>query len=147
MFRLSKLADYATLVMAYIARGDHDVYTTLGITEQLPLTAPTVSKILKTLRRAGLLVSYQGAHGGYRLAHPAKEITIAQVVDAIEGTTGVTECISTPGLCKLEGECLVQAHWQRIDDRIRATLDDYTLADMTRPQSSKREEGLPTSLS
>jgi len=147
MFRLSKLADYATLVMTYIARGDHEVYTAVRITDQLPLTAPTVSKILKTLRRAGLLVSYQGAQGGYRLAHPAREITIAQVVDAIEGTAGVTECISTPGLCRLEGECLVQAHWQRIDDRIRATLDDFTLADMAGPQNRNSDEGPSITLS
>lgn len=142
MFRLSKLADYATLVMTCIARGEHQVYTAVRIAEQLPLAAPTVSKILKTLRRAGLLVSYQGAHGGYRLAHPAREITIAQVVDAIEGSTGVTECISSPGLCRLEGDCLVQTHWQRIDDQIRATLDGYTLADMAAPpDAASRGEG------
>lgn len=96
---------------------------------------PTVRKVLKTLVRAGIVCSVRGTHGGYALARPAGEISVAEVVIAVEGPIAVTECASeaTAGACDLEGRCNVQGPWQRISAAIRDALVKLTLAEMATP--------------
>lgn len=96
---------------------------------------PTVRKVLKTLAHAGIVGSVRGTHGGYVLARPAADITVADVVIAVEGPIAVTECASeaTAGACDLEGRCNVQGPWQRISAAIRDALAGLTLADMAAP--------------
>lgn len=96
---------------------------------------PTVRKVLKTLAHAGIVDSVRGTHGGYALARPAADISVADVVIAVEGPIAVTECASeaTAGACDLEGRCSVQGPWQRISAAIRDALDKLTLADMATP--------------
>jgi FeS assembly SUF system regulator len=96
---------------------------------------PTVRKVLKTLAHAGIVDSVRGTHGGYALARPAADISVADVVIAVEGPIAVTECASeaTAGACDLEGRCNVQGPWQRISAAIRDALDKLTLADMATP--------------
>lgn len=96
---------------------------------------PTVRKVLKTLVRAGLVCSVRGTHGGYALARPAGEISVAEVVIAVEGPIAVTECASeaTAGACDLEGRCNVQGPWQRISAAIRDALVNLSLAEMATP--------------
>jgi FeS assembly SUF system regulator len=99
---------------------------------------PTVRKVLKTLAHAGIVSSVRGTHGGYALARPAADITVAEVVIAVEGPIAVTECASeaTAGACDLEGRCNVQGPWQRISAAIRDALDKLTLAEMAIPVAS-----------
>jgi FeS assembly SUF system regulator len=99
---------------------------------------PTVRKVLKTLAHAGIVGSLRGIHGGYALARPAADITVADVVIAVEGPIAVTECASeaTAGACDLEGRCNVQVPWQRISAAIRDALEELTLADMAAPAAA-----------
>ena len=96
---------------------------------------PTVRKVLKTLVRAGIVCSVRGTHGGYALARPAGDISVAEVVIAVEGPIAVTECASeaTAGACDLEGRCSVQGPWQRISAAIRDALVQLSLAEMATP--------------
>lgn len=96
---------------------------------------PTVRKVLKTLVRAGIVCSVRGTHGGYALARPAGDISVAEVVIAVEGPIAVTECASeaTAGACDLEGRCNVQGPWQRISAAIRDALVQLSLAEMAIP--------------
>jgi FeS assembly SUF system regulator len=104
---------------------------------------PTVRKVLKTLAHAGIVGSLRGTHGGYALARPAADITVADVVIAVEGPIAVTECASeaTAGACDLEGRCNVQGPWQRISAAIRDALAGLTLADMAAPPATDATPG------
>lgn len=133
MLRLSKLTDYGTVIMTCMARSPDELYTAREITEQVHVALPTVSKILKLLTQEALLISYRGANGGYRLARPPQEISVARIINALEGPIGLTECSSSPGLCHQETSCLVRPNWRRINSAILATLERITLAEMAQP--------------
>ena len=95
---------------------------------------PTVSKILKALARSSLLISHRGITGGYSLARAPEQISIAEVIGALEGPLALTECSSSaPGLCDLEAVCPVRSNWRRINDVVRGALAQLSLADMSRP--------------
>lgn len=130
MLRLSKLTDYGTVIMTHMAREPARVYSAAEVAGAIGVSVATASKILKTLARKGLLQSLRGAHGGYLLARPPAEISIAQVIDALEGPLGVTECSVGTGLCMQEGSCAVRGNWQRINQVIHRTLSNLTLEDM-----------------
>ena len=135
MLRMSKLADYGAIVMTYIAQQPERLLSAGDIAEAVRLELPTVSKLLKQLTHAGLLASRRGVAGGYRLARPAEAISVADILDAIEGRPmGLTECSSTPGLCTRELHCAVRANWQRISGAIRHILAEVTLAELAAPE-------------
>lgn len=138
MLRMSKLTDYGTLVLAQLASGDSQLSTSGAVAEATRLAPPTVSKVLKLLTHAGLVVSVRGAQGGYSLARPAETITAAEILDALEGPVALTECSSVGGCCDLESHCRVGAAWQKINHSIRKALESVTLADLQR-----RPEPLP----
>ena len=133
MLRLSKLTDYGTVIMAYMARQEERVLAAPELAVAIGVATPTASKILKLLARGGLLRSVRGATEGYMLSRPASEISIAQVIDAMEGPIGVTECSVISGLCAQEGSCSIRANWQRINRVIRDALDQMTLAELAQP--------------
>jgi FeS assembly SUF system regulator len=136
MLRLSKLTDYGTLAMAHIAHEPQRIHAAAELAAAMGVAAPTASKILKTLARAKLLESVRGAKGGYMLSRPAGEISIAELVDALEGPVALTECsVTAGGLCAIEGSCAVRANWQRINQVIRDALGQMTLADLAQPAS------------
>ena len=133
MLRLSKLTDYGTVIMTHMARAPERTYSAAELAAAIGVAAPTASKILKTLARGELLTSLRGARGGYMLSRPPGEISIARIIEAMEGPIGVTECSATAGLCLQEGCCSVRENWQRINQVIRHALDHMSLAEMTRP--------------
>ena len=133
MLRLSKLTDYATVVMTRLAQAPGDVHSAQSLADRTLVEVPTVSKVLKKLARAGLVVSQRGAQGGYRLARPAQEITVAEIIAALEGPLGMTECSIHEGLCSQEPVCSVRRNWRKISRAIVAALDEVTLADMAEP--------------
>lgn len=133
MLRLSKLTDYGTVIMTHMARQPARVYSAAEVATAIGVTVATASKILKTLARENLLQSLRGAHGGYLLSRPPDEISIAEVIDAMEGPVGITECSATVGLCAQEGSCSLRGNWQRVNQVIRRVLSDLTLADMAQP--------------
>ena len=133
MLRLSKLTDYGTVIMTHMARQPARVYSAAEVATAIGVTVPTAGKILKTLARENLLQSLRGAHGGYLLSRPPDQISIAQVIDALEGPVGVTECSAALGLCSQESSCSLRANWQRVNQVIRHVLSELTLADMAQP--------------
>jgi len=130
MLRISKLADYATLIMSHLAQDAARLSSASLLAKALGLSLPVVSKILKILCQAGLLTSARGVDGGYRLARPANEISLAAVVAAIEGDLAMTECCSQRGSCVLEGNCATKKNWSVINGMISSTLEKVTIQDM-----------------
>lgn len=134
MLRISKLADYGTVVMTYMAGSPQRVSSAQEIALAVGLELPTVSKILKMLARKKLLLSLRGVKGGYLLAKPAEDISIAEIIDALESRpSGLTECSSATGLCRHESVCAVRSNWQRISKMVHEALQDIRLTELSRP--------------
>jgi FeS assembly SUF system regulator len=134
MFRISRLTDYGIVVMAHLAEcEDDDSHNARELAEQTQLPAPVVSKILKSLTRAGLLTSQRGSKGGYSLARIPGEISVVEMITALEGPVGITECTIHPGACAQESSCQVRDPWQRINAAVRAAMEQITLADLAKP--------------
>ena len=135
MIRLSKLADYGIVLSSHIAVGrPGQVHAAKDLSLATAIPLPTVSKVTKALARAGLLVSHRGADGGFALARPATEITVAQVITALDGPIAVMECTGEDhGTCGIESSCGVRGHWDRINEAIRQALDGLTIAAMSKP--------------
>lgn len=141
MLRISKLTDYATVVLSALAEECDGVMSAAALAESAHLELPTTAKVLKQLAQAGLVTSQRGVAGGYRLARPAREITVAEIVEAIEGPIGMTECSVHAGLCGHETHCGVRGNWRRISAAVRAALTAVTLADMAAPPPRGRRAG------
>ena len=135
MVRLSKLTDYALVLMSRLAQTPSPSYCTardLALELQLPL--PTVSKLLKWLLQSGLLVSHRGIHGGYSLARKPREIGLAEIITALEGPIALTECSTdVTGLCQLETCCAIRQNQQIISQAVRSVLEKLTLSDLIQP--------------
>jgi FeS assembly SUF system regulator len=130
MLRISKIADYGTVVMTYLANKSDMPSNARIIAAETHLTLPMVSKVLKLLAKAGLLLSERGVQGGYRLAKSAVEISIAQIIGALDNSVSLTECSHTENGCSLEGTCSIKNHWRFINKTINSALEKISLADM-----------------
>lgn len=137
MLRVSKLTDYATVVMTCLVAAGDGVLSAQVLAERAHLEVPTVSKLLKQLAQAGLVTSTRGINGGYRLARVPERITIADIVTAMEGPIGMTECSANAGSCDHEPHCGVRLNWQRINHAIAGALQGVTLADMVKPLAKR----------
>ena len=138
MLRVTKLTDYATVVMTCLPEAGEGVRSAQEVSERSRLELPTVSKLLKQLARAGLVASQRGVHGGYRLARAAGEISVADIVAAIEGPFGMTECSAHQGQCGYESHCGVRSNWRRISLAIETALKSVSLADMAMPRAARK---------
>ena len=127
MLRISKLTDYATVLLAHLAEEGAGQRTAVELAETSGIGLPTVSKVLKELQRAGLVASTRGARGGYALARPAQDISAADILGAVEGPLGLTECATHPGQCGLEPSCRVGRSWLRVNLAIERALTDVKL--------------------
>ncbi|MBS0366183.1 MAG: SUF system Fe-S cluster assembly regulator [Proteobacteria bacterium] len=136
MLRISRLTDYATVLLAALAGEPQRVRTAAALAAHTRIAAPTVSKILKQLQRAGLVVSTRGLHGGYQLARPAAQISAAAILDALEGPVALTDCAAGHGHCGIEQTCGVGRAWQRLNLAIRRSLHDVSLAQLAGLESS-----------
>ncbi len=135
MVRLGKLTDYGLVLMTIFARGDSLPLRTardLAVESRLPLS--TVSKLLKQLLQSGLLTSHRGIKGGYILAKEPREISVVEIISAIEGPMALTECSTdVTGLCNLESYCPIKSNQQIINQAVRGVLDRITLSDLVHP--------------
>jgi FeS assembly SUF system regulator len=130
MLRISKLTDYATVILARLAAEPARRFTAAQVATETHLAAPTASKLLKQLHRHGLVLSTRGLHGGYLLARPAAQISAAQILDALEGPVALTECSSSASHCCIESTCLVSKAWQRVNLAVRRSLQEITLLEL-----------------
>jgi FeS assembly SUF system regulator len=135
MFRLSKLTDYAVVVLVRLARDEARasipgaVQTSPGISNATGIPEPTVAKVLKAMAGKGLVTSLRGARGGYRLARRLDSIPVAEVIEAIDGPIALTACVDGGG-CESQCLCPMRGRWDPVNDAIRAALGAITLADM-----------------
>ena len=132
MLRISKLTDYAILMMVELAR-QGEVLSAHALAERIGVEVTTASKVLKMLSGSGLLESFRGASGGYRVNRAAGEISVAEVIAAIEGPIAMTECSVEEGLCRQEDSCGLRGNWQRISMAVAQALQGVTLAEMSVP--------------
>jgi FeS assembly SUF system regulator len=139
MIRLSRITDYGIVLMAHLAACPEGApHNARELAAETRLPVPVVSKVLKALAREGLLVSQRGAKGGYGLARAPQQITVPQMIAALEGRPlGFTECAQHPGVCAQEAGCHVRAPWQQISRAVQGALERITLADLVAPSHSK----------
>jgi len=130
MLRISRLTDYATVLLAALASEPQRLQTAAALAEQTRIAPPTVSKLLKQLHRAGLVASTRGLRGGYQLARPAAQISAAAILEALEGPVALTDCAAGHGNCEIEETCRVGRVWQRLNLAIRRALYDVSLAQL-----------------
>ena len=130
MLRISKLADYAILVMVELARNPLEVFSAQALAERAGIELPTASKVLKLLAQAGIVQSYRGAAGGYAVRRPATGISVAEVISAIEGPIAMTECSIHEGVCSVEATCNARENWQKISRAVAGALEQVSLAEM-----------------
>ncbi|TAL59647.1 MAG: SUF system Fe-S cluster assembly regulator [Legionella sp.] len=139
MLRISKLADYGTVVMVHLAKHGQELCNARDIALHTHLSVPTVSKILKRLTSAGLLTSVRGVAGGYRLQRPANEISVSQIIFALEEHRGFTECSLQPNECSLQGVCTIQGNWRLISHAIETALESVSLEAFAKPTLQARD--------
>ena len=133
MLRVTKLTDYATVVLTVLAARPGEVLSATDLAEQSGLEPPTVSKVLKPLAQAGLVEGLRGVHGGYRLSRDAADIGLIDIVEAMEGPLAMTECSQADGHCGIAHQCGARANWRLLNDVVADALRGVTLAQMLRP--------------
>ncbi|PZW44968.1 BadM/Rrf2 family transcriptional regulator [Humitalea rosea] len=133
MLRLSKLADYAVVVLTRLEESG-GAASAPGLSVATGIAEPTVAKVLKTLAQANLVIGTRGAQGGYRLVRPLCAVPISEVIVAVDGPIALTACVDgAVGACDAEATCPVRGRWDPVNDAIRSALSAITLADLKRP--------------
>ncbi len=143
MLRLSKLTDYATVILSVMARDQTHVRAAMEIAAMTGIAQPTVSKILKLLVNANVLTSTRGAKGGYALARTPEEISVATVISALEGPIALTECSISHQGCEQASGCDILGNWSLINQTIHNALESVTVADLIRPVVVPEEVFIP----
>jgi Rrf2 family protein len=132
MLRLSKKADYALIAMKHLAmRPDAASASAREIAEQYDIPVELMAKVLQRLARRGLLTSHQGTRGGYRLARPSAVISVADIIQAIDGPVTVTACSTDAENCDQYDKCSVRDPLWRIKDRILTALATCSLQEIS----------------
>ena len=137
MIRLTNLADYAVVVMTTAARCPDAKLSAAKVADATAIPAPTVAKLMGTLARSGLLTASRGVAGGFALARLPGQISVAEIVEAVDGPIALTNCQQgETSDCTLTGSCSVRGHWGPINRAVRAALEAVTLADLARPPAT-----------
>ncbi len=137
MIRLTNLADYAVVVMAAAAREPEVKLSAARVAELTGIPAPTVAKLMGTLARGGLLTASRGVSGGFTLSRTPSTISVAEVVEAVDGPIALTSCAGNDVTdCALEGHCAIRGHWPPINKAVRGALAAVSLADLVRPAAA-----------
>lgn len=133
--RLTSLADYAVVMMAAAARHPGDARLSAAcLAEETGVPLPTAQKLMGRLAAAGLLTSARGTGGGFRLARPAPGISLADIIEAVEGPIAMTNCIDHNGHeCAIEGNCQVKPHLSAVNGAVRGALQGVSLASLAKP--------------
>jgi FeS assembly SUF system regulator len=143
MLRVTRLTDYATVVLTVLASDPDRVLSAVELAECAGLEPTTVSKVLKPLAQAGLLEAFRGAHGGYRLSRPPGEISLISIVEAMEGPLAMTECSLDDASCGIASQCGARANWRRINDIVADALRGVSLAQMLEAPPTPHSEAGP----
>ena len=137
--RLTHLADYAVVMMTAAARREPCArLSATELSEDTGVPLPTAQKLMQTLSRHGLLTGHRGAGGGYALARPAAEISLADIVEAVEGPIAMTVCSGSEGAsdCALDAHCRVKPHMGIVGNAVRGALGAVSLTSLCEPASA-----------
>lgn len=143
MLKISRMSDYAIVLLTALARNESAQYNARALAGCTGLTLPSVGKLLKALTAQGLLISQQGRNGGYRLARNAESISLADIIEAIDGPIAMTDCFDASHDCSFETNCAVRPHWHAINQGLHALLDDMTLARLIQPVKPEPSLAVP----
>ena len=132
MIKLGKLTDYAIVVMTQLSReGESLARSASELAEKTGIPEPTVAKVLKTLAREKLVESVRGAAGGYRLAQRAQELSLCDIIEAVDGPIAIASCVDgADEHCVAERRCPSRGKWDPVNDAIRSALKEIRLSDM-----------------
>lgn len=131
MIKISKLSDYAIVVLSELSRARGQIVTATMLSQSTRIPEPTVAKVLKILSKHDIVQSTRGAHGGYHMARDPQSITVHELIVALEGPVAITSCAhNSTDRCKVEEFCTVRGGWQKINDAVIATLDGIFLTDL-----------------
>lgn len=130
MAKISKLADYATVIMACLASQEGERLSAAAVAKITHLKLPTVTKVLKILHEAQLLHSTRGQQGGYALTKSPEKISLAEIIAVVDGESSITECGQGKDICHHEKACRVKANWRYINNIFNNLLRQISLADM-----------------
>ncbi|TSB02165.1 SUF system Fe-S cluster assembly regulator [Sphingorhabdus contaminans] len=130
--RLSNMADYAVVVMSAASRHCGGMRTSATeLSGETGIALPTVQKLVSILTKGGLLRSVRGAGGGIQLARPAAAITLADIIEAVEGPIAMTNCINASTCnCAIEPDCNIKPHWAIVNNAVRSALSDVSLSSL-----------------
>jgi FeS assembly SUF system regulator len=130
MIRLNKMTDYAVVLMTELALGG-EIMASADLTRRTTIPQPTVAKLLKVLAQGGLTVAHRGRTGGYGLGRRAENISVAQIIEVVEGPLAVTACIDgAHDNCEYETTCPMNGRWEMVNSVIRRALNEVSLAEM-----------------
>jgi FeS assembly SUF system regulator len=139
VLRITKEADYGIMLLVSMAEKPHGtVQTAREVAERCALPLPMVSKIMRSLARADVLTSHRGVTGGYSLGRPVEELTVAEVIRAIEGPISMVQCGVEPGACDQEPVCPTRVNWARISREVERALEQIRVSAMLHPRSTGR---------
>jgi len=131
MIKLSKMTDYGVVIMSEMARLPERTMTAPDVSLHTGLPVPTAAKILRILAKSPFLTSQRGAHGGYQIARAPADISIAEIVRAMEGPVAVTSCVDdSVDDCSVQSCCPMRGGWEKINRALNTALEEVTLADM-----------------
>lgn len=137
MLRLSRMTDFGVVVLSQMALAQETLVTAAQLAEATGLPTPSVSKVLKLLARSHLVMSHRGVNGGYLLARPADEITVEEIISALEGPVALTACVDgATGHCGVEAMCPIRGRWDKVNTAIRSALDAITLSEIAETSTS-----------
>ena len=133
MLRITKMTDYAVLILANLALHDNKLLTAKEIASETHISLPSTQKILKKLNRKNLVISKQGASGGYSLDPETKKLSVATLLEKLDGDLSITQCSSNDDQCEVEDFCNIGNAWQMINQRVQWALNYITLGDLIHP--------------
>jgi len=137
MLKIAKLTDYALLITDQLVMTTDSLKTNSELSQVTQIPVATVRKLLKLLVDAKIISSFRGSNGGYRLSRPAKDISIAQIIIAIEGPISITECTSSPEACTFSEKCNLKENWGILNNFFINTLTNISLAEMSHIMSAQ----------
>jgi len=136
MLALTKKTDYAWIALSHLARSDGDPVSARQIAERYSMPLPLLMNVLKRLGRSGLVASVRGAKGGYRLAVEADQLTLAMLIEAMEGPIGLVQCAlerrlrNGRAVCRVGENCPIRLPARKVHSKLQSFLQQVTLADM-----------------
>ncbi len=134
MIKLSKLSDYSIVVLSLLARERGKLMTAGGLSSRSGVPEPTVAKVLKLLAKEGILISTRGVNGGYMMERDPKEISVTELITALDGPIALTACVEgSDDDCNISAICPMSGKWQKVNQTIKNALDGLPLSDLLIP--------------